>query len=928
MSEVAEILDEADNPGARKVHAYAGPFAIEVRLAQPQDGTVFACSLPDCATSYDATSASGGCISTLHRRTTAVHRHASLTAHVNGEEMMGVDVNLGKIREVDVVIVTAIRLEFEAVLQVDAGAVPGSIWELASGSSGLPVAFRSFVVPNHRALRIAVAIAPDMGATAAVNTLLPLVEQLRPRCLAMCGVCAGRRGKVALGDVVAADRLYYHDTGKQLPDQVQQDLTIYKLRDDWKAGLEGMDPAARFRTEPWFGDRPLTLEWREHRALVALREGTLDPWSALGPELGAGAWKRIVEGLCERGLLESSGRTLTDAGHRFVDELLFKYQNALPDLSPVGALQPFRLHVAPIGSGARVVEDERIWTFVSQAMRKTLGIEMEAAAVAEIAHRQRQHRLDWVVMKGVMDFADHGRDDHFKDFAARAAAECLLWFLRERVPTESLDVPCPYPGMRPYSADEAERFYGRSTEIDELLSRLRAKEHEIYVIGPSGSGKSSLVAAGLLPRLIRGVSGLGSFVVRSMRPGEHPVTRLQELLEGSPGHLPANAVAALLARWHPTASLLILIDQLEELFTLASANQRELFVSALRGLRDEPRCIVVFTLRADFFGVLMESPLWPEQVSQLSRVEVSPLRGEALREAISAPARNVGVGVEPALIERLIADAASEPGVLPLLQETMVQLWDKRVEQALCLADYQTLGDGDRSGLAVSVARRADATLRRFTPAQIATARRILIRLINFGEGRTDTRRQQNRAMLRASADDTSDFAHVLQQLIHDRLLTVDEGDGAGEPRVDLAHEVMISAWPTLRGWIRDHRADEQRRRHLEGAAAQWVGHGRGARGLLDPIELADAEAWQDTQSVRQMGHSTNIMALIAASQAEHTKRENEAREHAAKLADSERASRQLLAEMYMECGRQFLLGGRPREAIPSPARSRIRIRC
>jgi WD40 repeat protein len=96
------------------------------------------------------------------------------------------------------------------------------------------------------------------------------------------------------------------------------------------------------------------------------------------------------------------------------------------------------LHVAPIGSGARVIEDDRIWTFVSQALRKTLSIEMESAAVAEVAHRQRQHQLDWVVMKGVMDFADHGRDDHFKEFAARASAECLLWFLRERVSTDSL----------------------------------------------------------------------------------------------------------------------------------------------------------------------------------------------------------------------------------------------------------------------------------------------------------------------------------------------------------------------------------------------------------------------------------------------------------------------------------------------------------
>src|SRR6185436_8232104 len=93
--------------------------------------------------------------------------------------------------------------------------------------------------------------------------------------------------------------------------------------------------------------------------------------------------------------------------------------------------------------------------------------------------------------------------------------------------------PCPYPGMRPYSADNATQFHGRGAEVEGLLGRLRAGEREIYVIGPSGSGKSSLVAAGVLPRLARGESGLGPFVVRSMRPGDHPTAQLGELLEVS-----------------------------------------------------------------------------------------------------------------------------------------------------------------------------------------------------------------------------------------------------------------------------------------------------------------------------------------------------------------------------------------------------------
>jgi nucleoside phosphorylase len=339
-------------------------------------------------------------------------------------------------RRADVVILTAIKLELDAVRKVEAGAVAGSSWEEAPGPSGLPVAYRRFAGKGDRPLRVAVALAPDMGATAVVNTLLPLVAALRPRCVAMCGVCAGRRGKVALGDVIAADRVYYHDTGKQLPGRVEQDLTTYKLRDDWKVALERMDPVALFGGEAWFLARPLTTEWREQRVLVNLGNGDAEPWAAVDPTMTTGEWQEILAGLKERKLVAASGRTLTAAGRRFVDELRFAQMGEPPDVSPAGLPHPLRLHVAPIGSGARVIEDEQIWMFVSEAMRKTLGVEMEAAAIGELAHRQRQHALDWVVMKGVMDFADHGRDDHFKQYAARVAAECLLRFLREHVATE------------------------------------------------------------------------------------------------------------------------------------------------------------------------------------------------------------------------------------------------------------------------------------------------------------------------------------------------------------------------------------------------------------------------------------------------------------------------------------------------------------
>jgi hypothetical protein len=443
----------------------------------------------------------------------------------------------------------------------------------------------------------------------------------------------------------------------------------------------------------------------------------------------------------------------------------------------------------------------------------------------------------------------------------RGGFDATRLILAADAPAVRVALPCPYPGMRPYAADDADHFHGRDTEIDDLLGRLRAGEREIYVIGPSGSGKSSLVRAGLLPRLARGAARLGPFLVRAMRPGERPAARLDELLEVSRVAeaiaTPAEAVAALLAGRALGSSVLIVIDQLEELFTLADADERARFQGTLRALRDAPRCVVVFTLRADFFGAFMESPLWTDRRGRISRIEVSPLRGDALCEAIVRPARDLGIDVEPMLLQRLLADAGSEPGVLPLLQETLVQLWDRRQGQTLTLADYQALGDEHRSGLAVALSRRADATLRALTPAQEAVARRILLRLVSFGEGRLDTRRQQPRSKLGAAEGNASDFEHVLQQMIADRLLAID-GDDAPDARVDLAHEVMITAWPTLGDWIRSRREDEQHRRVLEAKAAEWVRSGRGQSRLLDIRRRCslDGQHARPRRFLNQTGHS------------------------------------------------------------------------
>lgn len=162
-------------------------------------------------------------------------------------------------------------------------------------------------------------------------------------------------------------------------------------------------------------------------------------------------------------------------------------------------------------------------------------------------------------------------------------------------------IACPYPGMQPFSAATAVQFHGRAKEIEELVGRLQAGEREIYVIGPSGSGKSSLVTAGLIPRL----QASHRFLVRTFRPGEHPMQRLGEAGLGNADH--REDLPGCLLDQEKRDRLLVFIDQFEELFTLADAREHQDFVRALRVLRADRCCHLIVALRADFYGALMSS---------------------------------------------------------------------------------------------------------------------------------------------------------------------------------------------------------------------------------------------------------------------------------------------------------------------------------
>jgi WD40 repeat protein/energy-coupling factor transporter ATP-binding protein EcfA2 len=438
----------------------------------------------------------------------------------------------------------------------------------------------------------------------------------------------------------------------------------------------------------------------------------------------------------------------------------------------------------------------------------------------------------------------------YTDAARWDAQSARLRELLDRPEPPPEDLACPYPGLVPFDAGQARFFHGRDNEVAELLRRLRHQRF-ILVVGPSGSGKSSLVLAGLLPELARRQPG--RWLVRSLRPGAAPLRSLTDALGGSGDQGQAapppptrvdleRAVAEMLQREEAAERLLLVVDQLEEVFAQASAADRSGFLTALLTLYEVDRCTVVATMRADFYPELMVSELWP--VDPVERVEVTPLRGAALRRAIEQPALDVGVQLEPGLTERLLADAADEPGALPLVQETMVLLWEERRQRLLTVAAYDMLGVDGRSGLAVALATRADAALAALSPAQRLIARRIFLREVQLGEGRDDTRRQQPVASLRAATEDPKLFDETLAHLAGQRLLTL-SGEEEGEARtVDLAHEALIQAWPAMRRWIEQDRQGLRVQRQLSDDAEEWQALRRDPSALYRGVRLAAAQEW------------------------------------------------------------------------------------
>ncbi|MFA3876270.1 WD40 repeat domain-containing protein [Streptomyces sp. MMCC 100] len=387
----------------------------------------------------------------------------------------------------------------------------------------------------------------------------------------------------------------------------------------------------------------------------------------------------------------------------------------------------------------------------------------------------------------------------------------------------------PYRGLARYEPDDAALFFGRDRLVDRL-DGLTRRHRFTAVFGPSGSGKSSLLRAGLIPRLRAPAAEAGAdapaapAAVRVLTPGAAPMTTHADRLDPVPD---------------TDADTWLIVDQFEELYTLcADPAERNAFVDRLltatvagTATGSVPaaggRLRVVVAVRADFLGRCAEHPGLTAALQDATLL-AGPMSREELREAVVRPAVAASLVVERALTARLLDEVEDAPGGLPLMSHALLETWRHRTGRTLTVTGYEAAG-----GLRGAVVRTAEEVYGELTEPQADLARRILLRLVAPGDGTPDTRRPAEHAEL--DLGDPDGTRAVLDRLVAARLLTLDDGT------VELAHEALITAWPRLRGWIDAERDRLRVHRALSAAARTWLTLGRENAALYAGSRLAAA---------------------------------------------------------------------------------------
>ncbi|MGW4752079.1 nSTAND1 domain-containing NTPase [Streptomyces chartreusis] len=448
---------------------------------------------------------------------------------------------------------------------------------------------------------------------------------------------------------------------------------------------------------------------------------------------------------------------------------------------------------------------------------------------------------------------------------------------------------CPYRGLASYRQEHARWFFGRERSTGSLVAQLRAVEQSgglVMLVGASGAGKSSLLNAGLVPALRDGALGgesAGSGSVVQLVPGGDPlaelVRRIPELSDvvASAGpdrsegaderdgtaqepddadarepcagfvHAAREAVAAWARREAPdTAPAVLIVDQFEEIFTLCpDESDRRTFVQLLQAActpadpGDPPPVLVVLGIRADFYEQCLAHPELADALQHRHMV-LGPLTTTELREAVTGPAKAVGLELEPGLAELIVREVSADgprgthdAGALPLLSHALLATWQRRKGGRLTVAGYRAAG-----GIQGAVAATAERAWSGLDPAARTAARLLLLRMVRLGEDTQTTRRRGTRRQLAAESTNPGKTEESLEALVRARLVTLDA------ETVEITHEALLHAWPRLRDWIDEDRQGNLLRQRLEEDGQAWEASNRDSSLLYRGSRLEQARGW------------------------------------------------------------------------------------
>ncbi len=488
--------------------------------------------------------------------------------------------------------------------------------------------------------------------------------------------------------------------------------------------------------------------------------------------------------------------------------------------------------------------------------------------------------LDYIQRNG--DLIDQAQDGPVDTSERHRQAEVIVlmsinlaeWYLtdylpgraasREQAAAELPPPPNPYRGLLAFREEDAANYFGRETEAEDVLAALQ-RQPLVAVVGASGSGKSSLVQAGVLPHL----RTAGDWAVASFRPRGRPLAELAQALVAtwqddpvkrlaqadelaglwSAGKVPLIDAVCEVLRQTGKRRLLLIADQLEEVWTLgADPSEAQRFLDLLAAAvaaavtpgGQPPALCLLLTLRADFLGHALGHRDLADALDRYPKKLLGPVTdAERLRAIICEPARRAGVQFEDLLVERILRDLAQLPGdetpgggaSLPLLEFTLEQLWGLQRERRLTHLGYEQLG-----GIERALSRHADAVYATFSEAERERVRHVLVQMVRPGEGTADTRQVTTRTQVRP------ENWPLVTRLADARLVVTGHDPVRDEDTAEPIHEALIQHWQPLREWLREDRAFRLWQNGLRQARAEWVRLDRDPDALLAGSRLVEAE--------------------------------------------------------------------------------------